>query len=260
MMRKFIFVAGVLFAFALGTPPLAQAEGKTGIVLMHGKDGTAKPQSPIGELIEFLKTDFLVDAPDMPWSRSNGLNKTLEESFKDIDLAVERLKSAGASKIVIGGHSMGAAAALAYATQRSDLAGVLMIAAGHRPDLWARKNMSALENARALIASGNPKDRVDINDKDQGKLFTRSVAADVAVSWFDPDGLVVMQNSAGKLKEGTPVLFIIGEDDFLRPTGESLIFNKFPSHPKSAYVVVSGGHKQTPGIGKSEIADWMKKL
>lgn len=260
MVRKLIFVAGVVAAFVLGTPPLAHAEGKTGVVLMHGKDGTAKPQSPIGELIEFLGTNFLVDAPDMPWSRSNGLNKTLEESFKEIDLAVDRLKNAGASKIVVGGHSMGAAAALAYATQRSDLAGVLMIAAGHRPDLWARKNMSALENAKALSSSGSPKDRVDINDKDQGKLFTRSVAADIAVSWFDPDGLVVMQNSAGMLKAGTPVLFIIGEQDFLRPTGESLIFNKFPAHPKSAFVVVSGGHKQTPGIGKSEIADWLNKL
>ncbi|MEX0693639.1 MAG: alpha/beta hydrolase [Rhodospirillales bacterium] len=260
MVRNFRFVSAVIVLFILTFPCFSHAEGKIGVVLMHGKDGTAKPHAPIGELIEFLKNDYLVDAPDMPWSRSNGLNRTLEESFNDIDLAVERLKNAGATKIVVGGHSMGAAAALAYATQRSGLAGVLMIAAGHRPDLWARKNMTALENAKALIASGNPKDRVDIQDKDQGKLFARSVAADIAVSWFDPDGLVVMQNSAGILKPGTPVLFIIGEQDFLRPTGESLIFDKLPAHPKSAFVVVSGGHKQTPGIGKSEIADWLNKL
>jgi fermentation-respiration switch protein FrsA (DUF1100 family) len=82
----------------------------------------------------------------------------------------------------------------------------------------------------------------------------------VAISWFDPDGLAVMENAAPKLQPDTPVLFIIGEQDMLHPEGKSLIFEKLPQHPKNAYTVVPGGHKATPTKGKSEIAAWLKGL
>ena len=260
MPRTLLFVAGLLVACVMGAVPHAAADGKTGIVVMHGKDGSAKPGSPIGGLVNYLGDDFLVEAPNMPWSRRNALNRTLEESFAEIDQAVARLKSLGADKIVVGGHSMGAAAALAYATERSGLAGVVLMAPGHRPDVWSGKNRHFLSNARELVAAGKSKETVDIYDKNQGKLFTRRVAAEVAVSWFDPDGLAVMQNAAAKLPEGTPVLIIIGEDDGFRPKVEGEVFDKLPAHPKNAFLVIGGGHKQTPEKGKSEIAAWLNGL
>jgi len=260
MNRQVMMIAALLAILVVAPAPGAFADGKVGVVLMHGKDSTAKAKSPIGKLANYLDGDFEVEAPDMPWSRSNGINKTLEESFKDIDAIVADLKSDGATKIVVGGHSMGAAAALAYATQRPGLAGVLMIAPGHRPDRQGRKNAAALDKAKALIAAGNPEDDVDIQDINQGRSISRTLDADIAVSWFDPDGLAVMQNAAAKLPEGTPVLFIIGEKDRLRATGESLIFSKLPAHSNSAYTVVPGGHRVTPMKGKSEIADWLRRL
>ncbi len=260
MIKREFIVAALFMIFVIGPTPGAFADGNVGIVLMHGKDSTARPKSAIGKLASFLNNDFKVETPDMPWSRSNGLNKTLEDSFKDIDAAVAKLKSAGATKIVVGGHSMGAAAALAYATQRTGLAGVLMIAPGHRPEKKAGKNAAALEKAKALISAGNPNDHVDIIDSNQGRPIFRSLGADIAVSWFDPEGLVVMQNSAAKLAEGTPVLFIIGEQDRLSSTGKSLIFSKLPTHPNSSYTVVPGGHKATPMKGKSEITAWLRRL
>jgi hypothetical protein len=48
-------------------------------------------------------TGFLVAAPDMPWSRSRGFDKSHKDSMKEIDAAVEDLKSDGATRIV-GGH------------------------------------------------------------------------------------------------------------------------------------------------------------
>lgn len=238
----------------------AVAGDKVGVVLMHGKDGTAKQKSPIGKLASYLSSDFEVEAPDMPWSRSNRFNGTLEEAFARIDKAVADLKDDGATKIVVGGHSMGAATALAYATQRPGLAGVLMMAPGHRPDTYEDQNAKALDKARALIAAGTPEEEVDIYDVNQGARISRSLDADVALSWFDPAGLAVMQNAAPKLQPDTPVLFIIGEKDRLHPTGESLIFAKLPAHARSAYTVVPGGHKATPMKGKSEIKDWLNSL
>lgn len=94
------------------------------------------PKSPIGKLASALKgAGFLVVAPDMPWSRSRGFDKTYEETMAEIDDAVERLKEAGATKIVVGGHSIGANAALGYGARREGLAGVTVIAPDHVVEL-----------------------------------------------------------------------------------------------------------------------------
>jgi fermentation-respiration switch protein FrsA (DUF1100 family) len=76
----------------------------------------------------------------------------------------------------------------------------------------------------------------------------------VAISWFDPDGLAVMENAAPKLQPDTPVLFIIGEQDMLHPEGKSLIFEKLPQHPKNAYTVVPGGANKRQ-IGNRRMAE-----
>ena len=259
-------MAGRLTLFAFVTVGLmivgingVAADG-VGVVLMHGKDGSAKPGSPIGQLESKLEGDFEVRTLDMPWSKSNGFNKTLEECFAKIDEAVESLKNGGATKMVVGGHSLGAAVALAYATRRPGLAGVLMIAPGHRPDLLASGNEAALSKAKALIGKGDENDEVQIFDINQGREITRSLKAVVAVGFFDPEGLAVMQNAAPKVSPGTPVFWIIGEQDRLHPEGRSLIYDKIPDNPKNAYVVVPGGHKATPVKGAKKIKEWLNSL
>jgi len=103
-----LLLAGVTFA---GVP--AVAGEKIGVVLMHGKNRTASEKSPIGKLAYALEVaDFIVVAPDMPWSRSRGFDRTYAETMAEIDRAVANLKDKGATKIVVGGHSLGANAAL----------------------------------------------------------------------------------------------------------------------------------------------------
>jgi len=254
----------VLFAFVAFWLLIVGANGVAadgvGVVLMPGKDGSVKPRSPIGQLELKLRDDFEVKALDMPWSRSNGFNKSLEECFKKIDRAVENLKREGAVKIIIGGHSLGAAVALAYATQRPGLTGILMIAPGHRPDRLASENEAALSKAKALIGKGDGNDEVQIFDINQGSKITRSLKAVIALGFFDPEGLVVMQNAAPKVSPGTPVFWIVGEQDRFHPTGRSLIYNKIPDNPKNAYVVVPGGHRATPTKGAKKIKEWLNSL
>jgi len=117
------------------------AEEKVGVLLMHGKWGTSLPRSPIGKLAEALESEgYLVAAPDMPWSRDRGYDKTYEESMSEIDEIVKELRNRGATKIVVGGHSIGANAALGYGARREGLAGILAIAPGHIPEVKGYQN------------------------------------------------------------------------------------------------------------------------
>lgn len=259
-MKRFRFPVLLALAVFLLTAHQSHADNAIGIVIMHGKDGTASSNSIVGKLADRLSSDYTVRTPEMPWSKDNGLNQTLENTFKQIDAEIAALKAAGATKIVVGGHSMGAAAALAYAITHPGLAGVLMMAPGHRPDLHAKKNYAALEKARELVAAGKPHDMVEVMDFNQGQKSSRDVEAEIAISWFGPEGMAVMQNAAPKLSPDIPVLFILGEEDPLLPDGKSLIYDKLPANPKSAYTVVPGGHKQTPIKGAGEIKDWLSHL
>jgi len=100
-----LLLAGVTFA---GVP--AVAGEKIGVVLMHGKNRTASEKSPIAKFAYALEVaDFIV---------------------AEIDRAVANLKDKGASKIVVGGHSLGANAALGCGARREGLAGILAIAPG----------------------------------------------------------------------------------------------------------------------------------
>ena len=84
--------------------------------------------------------------------------------------------------------------------------------------------------------------------------------ADAVLSFFDPEGPMVMQNSAPKLPASVPVLLIIGEDDAQHPRMKNLVFEQLPSNPKSAYVIVEGGHRATPMKGRNEIREWLSGL
>ena len=85
---------------------------KVGVVLMHGKWGIPKYVSSVSNTLR--RAGAIVVTPMMPWSRNRAYAKSYEDSMKEIDMAVERLRRKGAKRIFIGGHSMGANAALGY--------------------------------------------------------------------------------------------------------------------------------------------------
>jgi dienelactone hydrolase len=110
----FVFVLAQFVAIALSGPSAA-ADG-IGIVLLHGKQGM--PSSPnLSSLTESLtKAGLLLERPEMCWSRRRIYDRSYPTCLEDIDAAVERLKSRGASVIIIAGQSLGANAAIAYGT------------------------------------------------------------------------------------------------------------------------------------------------
>ncbi|MDP6173508.1 MAG: alpha/beta hydrolase [Rhodospirillales bacterium] len=125
------------------------ADGELGIILMHGKGGTAKPRSPLGQLGAAQEdAGFLVIVPDMLWSRSRIWDGDYNNAMGEIVGYVKELRAKGATKIVVGGHSLGANAALGYGARRGGLAGILAIAPGHTPE------NKGFQNAWAMITGG----------------------------------------------------------------------------------------------------------
>ena len=262
-MRIFRFLLVLLAGFTFTGFP-AMAGEKIGVVLMHGKNRTAGEKSPIGKLAYALEVaDFIVVAPDMPWSRSRGFDKTYAESMAEIDRAVAKLKDKGAAKIVVGGHSLGANAALGYGARREGLAGILAIAPGHTIDGDGFHKLVDFDYRRAkeMVAVGKGDEETGFKDVNQGKKSTKTMKAKVYLSWFDPEGPAPMPKNAANLKPGTPLMWIIGERDrLMMKRGKEYAFARAPAHPNNAYVIVKGGHRDTPEEGAERIIKWLKGL
>lgn len=239
----------------------AQAAEKIGVVLMHGKQGTASPKSLIGPLIGDLKAaGVLVEAPNMPWSKQRYLAKDYEASMQEIDAAVARLKQHGATKIVVAGMSMGANAALGYGARRTGLAGIAAIAPGHVPELagFQRRVNHDYRRAKAMVDAGHGDKVGSFLDVDQGEAERVNVKARIYLSWFDPNGPAAIPKNTARLKPGTPLLWVVGKRDRMFGRGRGYAYARAPANAKSAYVVVGGGHKQTPKIAAKEIVAWIK--
>ncbi len=88
--------------------------------------------------------------------------------------------------------------------------------------------------ARAMVAAGRGGEKAAFADNNQGRTFDITAPARAYLSWFDTDG---------------PAIF-----------GKNAAFAKAPAHPKSAYVIVSGGHKDPIRNETARIRDWIKSL
>ena len=257
---RFPLVFAVLALFAT-VQPVSGAQ-KVGIVLLHGKGSTSLPRSPMGKLKVALEdAGFMVVAPDMPWSRDRSFDKDHAAAMAEIDAAVAGLRADGATRIVVGGHSIGAGAAIAYGATRTGLAGIMAIAPGHFPDVKGFQNLVGHDYRRALgmIAAGKGDEEGDFADVNQGHQISWSMTAKAYLSWFDPEGPAAMSLNATRLKPDTPLLWMAGEKDRLAMRrGRGYVFTKAPAHPKNAYIVVKGGHRVTPQKGEAEIIDWLR--
>jgi hypothetical protein len=132
---KALAAAALAAALAACTAPGPQVEPgslRVGVVVLHGEG-----DDPYGQTLRFTRTlmraGFLTDSPEMPWSARRGYDAGADATMKEIDASVARLKSRGARKIFVAGHSLGAAAAVRYARLRR-VDGLIALAPGQAAD------------------------------------------------------------------------------------------------------------------------------
>jgi pimeloyl-ACP methyl ester carboxylesterase len=242
---------------ACQTTKVEPIPGETiGIVLMHGFGGTQKYIGGLGGRLR--SAGILVKMPLMPWSKNRIFDKSYEESMEEIDTHVARLKKAGAKRIVIAGHSMGANAALGYAARREGLSGVILLAYGHSPSKrYSREEFGgAVARSQALIDEGKGESFVMVSSN----FGDFDGTANDILSWFDPEGPAVIRNNAPKVKPNTPVLCIDGFRASFRNCYRGYIMQRLPNTPNNLFAFVDADHLGTPRASFEEIIDWLRKL
>ncbi len=255
-MKKFL--AFLIVAFSISC---FAGNEEVGVVLLHGK--WAKSTAGLAPLARELESrGFKVVTPLMPWSDGREYDVDYPTALTEIDAAVKALKDKGAKRIVVGGQSLGANGAIAYAGSGRELDGVILMAPGHEPNLGGFKQTvaSSVSKAKQLIADGKGDEKTDFDDSNQGRNKKIWTTSKNYLSYFDPEGLGVMPKSARAIKKPIPMLIVMGSQDNLSRLGEAYIFNKAPKHPKSAYVTIDSDHFSTQTLAIPEVVKWLEAL
>lgn len=258
--RLMVLAAMLVVAPAAGLHAQSATLSGYGVVLLHGKGGS--PTSGIEGLTESLRKEgALVEAPELPWSGRRIYDATYDQAMAEIDLAVQKLKWAGATRIVVAGHSLGANGAIGYAARRDGLAAVIALAPGHLPEAWALRirTKSAIARAKKLIADGKGDIPDSFPDLAQGLPFAVRATPNVYVSMFDPEGPATIPKNAAAMGK-VPFLWVVGVADPVFFHGRDYGFDPGAKHPKSRYVVIPGLHLTTPFQARRTIIDWLKSL
>ena len=239
-------------------PPVDAGGPKVGVVVLHGKWG-----DPYGATLKFTRTlireGFLTDSPEMPWSARRSYDTGVDGAMKEIDAAVSRLKSRGAEKVFVVGHSLGAAAAVRYATSHR-VDGLIALAPGHFPEgpRFHERVEGSLQKAKSM-----PPGALDyFDDPNSGnRMKPMRMSARVYLDYFDPSGPMNFHRNVAALRPGTPILWVVGdfEDPSVRKADEAL-FQALPRSPPPKFVEVSASHLETPDAAGKASTDWIRQV
>jgi pimeloyl-ACP methyl ester carboxylesterase len=267
LIRKVYAIALLaLLGTAVGSGPL-QAQEKFGVILMHGKQGS--PTSSGTGLPSIASTlqahGHKVLVPSMPWSAGGweSIRITVDQAFDLIDGYAAQLRAQGVTRIVVGGHSLGANIALSYAVERGNVAGVVMMAPGHSPAfLWRTSDAfkKTFERAVELVKAGQGNTSLTGIDNNQGNNISLSTNAAAYASWMNPRGQASMDAQAPRLPASIPLFLVIGEKDPSFPRAKSAWYQPAAKNPYSKYVEVGADHFTTPFAASKQIVDWIDGL
>jgi pimeloyl-ACP methyl ester carboxylesterase len=262
MLRRLFAILLVCLAIPAG----ALAQDKLGVIILHGKQGTPTGNQGLGVIASNLQAaGHKVAVPLMPWGRGSWetINVPVEDVLGLLDGQAAQLRSLGASRIVVIGHSLGACVALAYAVERGNVAGLVMLAPGHNPAGRYRSSDKArrdIDHARALVEQGKGGETMSGSDANQGNNITMTVRAAVYYSWNNPNGLASMQAEAPRLPASTPLLMVVGEKDPMYGRAEGTTYRPAAKNPYSKYVTNGAGHFETPMAAGKVVTDWVNGL
>lgn len=260
-----IFLTVVAIVATLGVALRGHHE-RLGIILLHGKFGTPDDQKSglvfIARSLE--NAGHLVAVPAMPWGEGwEKISQDVPQVLETIDGLAASLRAAGASRIVIGGHSMGANVALAYAVTRRNVAGLVMAAPGHRPNdlaLSDERMRTAIAQAQMLDQAGRGDEPFSGPDIPWGVQFTLLTRASIYFSWMDPQGLAAMNVQAPRLASSIPLLMVVGRRDSYFEQAEAAVYKPAARHPYSRYLPVGADHSTTALVSSMPIVQWIEGL
>jgi pimeloyl-ACP methyl ester carboxylesterase len=262
--RALVHAAGALALGASLVQPIQAQQERVGLLMLHGKN-PGNPNDPNFSPLKgrFEALGWVVRLPDMPWSRSRYLEGHFDQAMTEIAGHVRALREAGATRIVLMGHSMGVPAAMAYAVRGGDVQALVALAPGHVPLLYdTLPGLSAVHDsivkARELVAAGKGDATERFTDINQGRAQPLIATPRNFLSYFDPSTDAEMSVTAPRLPPSLPVLVAIGEKDPLYPRMRAYLVDRLPSHPRHRYLEVAGGHLDTPRVAFDAMVEWIQ--
>ena len=237
--------------------PAADAGGKLGVVMIHGKQG--RPAQFDSYEAPLTAAGFLTARPVMCWSRERIYDKPYPDCLAEIDAAADRLKARGATTIAIVGMSLGGNAALAYGARHAGLAAIVALAPAHdtatvdrRPDI-----AESIARARALVAQGRGDIKTDFSEINRGVDFVVTTTPRIYLSFHGPDSIAAMTANVPRLS--VPLLWIAGSEDRSQRYAAQA-FALAPKNPLNRFVTVESGHLGTVAAGRQAVLDWLKQV
>ena len=263
---KKISLISLFMSFIFSVSVFAASPSEVGIILLHGKG--AKPElNKYERLDDDLSSEgYSVVVPRMPWAGHKGkaeYGASLNDAFSTIEKEVTNFRNQGKTKIVLVGHSMGTAGALAYTKHRGGIDGVIGVAPGHFPGsdkFHLKKVMSDVREARQMKDDGKGNEALEVTDYNSGKRsFTMTVVANDYLSFFDPEGPMNVDENIKGLGD-VPFLWVAPIHDFVTKKKADKYFSMAPSNPKTKLVKIDAGHKLAPSKAFGEIHKWITEL
>ncbi|WP_431099164.1 alpha/beta fold hydrolase [Polaromonas aquatica] len=242
----------------------AQAPHKIGVLMLHGKNPGSNNDLNMSRLKPVLEREgMVVIYPDMPWSRGRYLDGHWDKAMAEMAAHVQTLRSQGATKIVIAGHSMGVPAAMGFAARGGDVQALVLLAPGHVPARYYASTQNkvvreSIDEARALVAAGKGDSRERFSDINQGKQLPVVATAKDYLSYFDPESDADMGVTAPRIPAATAVLTVVGDDDNIIKFARTYFVDKLPANPKSQYLEIKANHLSTPVVASDAVAQWIK--
>lgn len=265
------FFAGLMLCIVTLISTSALAQEKLGVVLMHGKQGGGSRDNTLDSLgRKIQESGILVIKPEMPWSYNRHIEGDWNLAMSEIHSHVQKLQEMGATKIALLGHSLGSPAALSYAVRHPEKVHALgLMAPGHVPIYYSQclpfspirmcGVKEGLERARKEVEAGNGDKKQPLTDINQGRTNAVWMTPRDYLTYFDPHSEAEMAVSAQKVSANIPVLWVIGDKDYLIREGRPYVFDKLPANSKSQYLEVSGNHSNTPAVAADQIVNWLKR-
>lgn len=256
---KHIYALFLIFIMAIPSVSVEQIPPSTiGIIVMHGKGGM--PTKNVLDMATTLeRKGYLVANIEMPWSKKRDYDVDVEAAYKEVESAISGLRSKGAQKVFIAGHSQGGLFALSTGSRVvSD--GIIAIAPGGNVGsmIYKEKLGEVISDAQKLVEQGMGNEKTTLFDFEGSKgKYAIATAPRIYLSWFDPNGAMNQEKAIKKINPDIPVLFIA-------PTGDypgllkvkQMMFDALPKNLKTKLYEPSANHTGAPSASVEEIMQW----
>lgn len=237
-----------------------------GFLLVHGKgSGPELAHCSLAPVAAELQSQgFLVSYESYPWSSIRNYDATSMQGADEMHQNIESLRTQGATRIHIIGHSLGGNIALYYSTlDYQDYDSIITTCPAHNLhiDKFQQLTSWSVDKANGLLSISD--DRLSyFIDFQMGRAAVVQFTPSIYASYFDVNGPCNMVKSVSKTKSAKPVYMVVGSLDMLTLGVDVLLFDPMLKDVSASKFenLIGLDHASTPRAALPKILKWVKSF